>query len=375
MESGNGTRQAEALGMMALAAWQWAGGREGVPEQGGQGVAWLRDAGGYVFAASGYRQRPESLQEVLAILRAPIGEIFPARVQEDEPLLDRQDRPTIRCEEILGESRAFPPHNSPGRSLQLLLLEQAQQRVAEVRSWLKEGRLPGGSWAYTAFRRFLIEHPFTSDLTQLRVEAGQAMPAEVAGVLVDLYEEVPNWARDEAGHVYPCPRCQWPMAIQEDRIACRGPVCWRQGVRFDRTADDLVPHDWPLPEEVQVWPGGSACVPYGIWRYTVQPGLGELQLARDLQAIPAEVQLWPELDAYDLRVSRNGRDWFVDVKDWENPVALGQSLVPLSGKELTIVVPDYRREQLDYLRGRGDEKRGFAFTTAGEFFWQVRNHE
>src|SRR5204863_4264709 len=50
---------------------------------------------------------------------------------------------------------------------------------------------------------------------------------------------------------------------------------------------------------------------------------GEVDLAEKLKNIGALVELWPAIDAYDVRVTfPTGYVWALDLKDWENPYLL-----------------------------------------------------
>ena len=61
--------------------------------------------------------------------------------------------------------------------------------------------------------------------------------------------------------------------------------------------------------------------------FIAAPGRAELRLARLLRSRGLSVELWPSLDAYDLRIAfGNGRTWAVDVKDWTNPIRLARSV-------------------------------------------------
>jgi hypothetical protein len=103
----------------------------------------------------------------------------------------------------------------------------------------------------------------------------------------------------------------------------------------------------------------------GAWRYTLLPGLAELDLARRLEAVPgASVELWPQRDRYDLLIRLAGSEWRVDVKDWTDGGSLAESLRqrPVSG-EAWIVVPDNRKHQVGLLEERCSQS-GWRFATA-----------
>lgn len=95
-----------------------------------------------------------------------------------------------------------------------------------------------------------------------------------------------------------------------------------------------------------------------IRRFWHAPGLAELRLARRLQKLGVEVELWPNFDSYDLRVMfPDGETWAVDVKDWGSPFRLAHTVTPIPPEppwmQAYFVFPDERRKQ------RSDYKRAF----------------
>jgi hypothetical protein len=95
------------------------------------------------------------------------------------------------------------------------------------------------------------------------------------------------------------------------------------------------------------------------------PGLAETELEAALRgkggkrsAPEIGIEMWPEFDAYDLRLTfADGTAWAVDVKDWASPSLLGVRTrafadAPAHDRAL-IVIPAYR------LRRREDYKRAF----------------
>ena len=86
--------------------------------------------------------------------------------------------------------------------------------------------------------------------------------------------------------------------------------------------------------------------------YIGVPGLSELTLARDLAKIKGvETELWPEFDAYDVRVifSGTGEAWAVDVKDFRNPARLAREVQPFradpSWDQAFYAFPEHRRSR------------------------------
>lgn len=111
----------------------------------------------------------------------------------------------------------------------------------------------------------------------------------------------------------------------------------------------------------------------GIWRYTVLPGLEELDLAARLEQIPGvRVELWPYVDAYDLDVRLGDASWRVDVKDHAFANGLARHLVARPTLETTwIVVPDARRDQVALLRRGVPSDAGYRFASSSDFVRRV----
>jgi hypothetical protein len=118
---------------------------------------------------------------------------------------------------------------------------------------------------------------------------------------------------------------------------------------------------------------GLVCLRRGIWRYTVLPGLIEVELHDRLeQKSDVEVTLWPELDAYDLRVDTPDESYQVDVKDWTLPRYSIRRLPPRPPDQPTmhVVVPDERADHLSTL-GEADQPPGYHVQTMTQFVDRV----
>ncbi|MFJ8770378.1 restriction endonuclease-related protein [Streptomyces clavifer] len=250
---------------------------------------------------------------------------------------------------------------------------------------------------------------------QTRYENGRGdlirCPAGPIGVLselrlpplvADLYREIP-YAAVYRGWWFACPVCRWPMRVSLRREARRqiGIVtCWHEphrdmgasyrfqpveGIAPPVLLPDPAP---PRPEgpqavlhpdvervpEAQPTEGSKALL-RGVWRYTVVPGLAELALRDRLVERGVRVELWPAMDAYDLRVhvgrkrSRKKEQWRVDVKDYTSAATLGAQLHAQGGDRGGadwLVVPDHRAKQVPKLSGVA-EQYNLRVASASEF--------
>jgi hypothetical protein len=199
----------------------------------------------------------------------------------------------------------------------------------------------GGPDAYVAFRRLLISRPV---LTAIEFQEycndpaleGLAEPLEAA------YLEAPAYAAVN-GTYHCCPHCGnilLPDATR--RLLCENARCRNAKKRGE---GKTVPAS-----------DGVYWLKRGARRFIAAPGLVELDLATKLSALGLCVELWPEYDRYDLRVSfSDGEVWAIDVKDWAEPHLLAKRIKPIPAfptwSRAVYVFPDERRrERRDYRR-------------------------
>jgi hypothetical protein len=224
-------------------------------------------------------------------------------------------------------------------------------------------------------------------------EAVIRMPAgeldDVANVLTSLgvgrdeplYTPVPASAVC-AGVWWPCPLCGWPMYVHRDRVRCVFQPHAVAGADYRLKLTDDSASVVPRGPGVAVGPPdarqskGWVVATVGAWRFIVIPGLVELRLAERVAAsVPgAVVVLWPGRDRFDLEVVLNdGRSIMADVKDWTSPSLLLAYLQRRAEGDWVrpdaIVVPDYRREHVRFLRQEGHQLGPRFFTESGFVKW------
>lgn len=322
----------KALALSARAAMAWCnrGDRDAqstpVTDALMQAAAWVARARRH------QKQPPLSLRELVEAFETPIDEWLPSC---DVLTLVEYGMATTDCEDLVEDMASS-------------ILEDIEQRVIRAAMHNLSGRL-GEASTYTQFRRFLVEHAWASHEDAVRISLSVGLE------LNRLYEYIPGAARvsrDGAEFFYPCPRCRWPMSIRESLLSCRrSPSCLKAGAQFRLTANGLIALGrFVRPDPIPV--AGNVSLRSGIWRYTVLPGLAELDLAARLEAVTdVEVQLWPYVDAYDLDVRRGEHHWCVDVKDYASVTALASHLrVHTPRRPTWIVVPDERKEQVSHLK-------------------------
>lgn len=201
----------------------------------------------------------------------------------------------------------------------------------------------GAPESYTAFRRLLITRPV---LTQAqRAALADDLDLELLRDLIHrCYEPAPaSYLRDGAYAV--CARCRCLLVpIGRDRYVCE----------LDRCRRDQHPRVGATLDARQG--GGVYQLTRPMRMFITGPGLAETDLEDALVQRGLRPQMWPNFDAYDLRIEfPRGRVWAIDVKDRANPALLGRSTAPLRPDPPYnagfLVVPRYRfDEREDYAR-------------------------
>ncbi|MEU7403780.1 hypothetical protein [Streptomyces sp. NPDC044948] len=205
-------------------------------------------------------------------------------------------------------------------------------RVLEALAVCRAAKAPQ---AYTAFRALLTSRPVLTGAELALLGGDPDCGMLLHDVIRRCYEPVPA-AYLRHGIYQQCARCRClmvPLLLGEHR--CELDRCRRDGVSDDGT---------PLRADK----GGVFQLSRPLRMFVTSPGLAETDLQVALEkrfGITAE--MWPNYDAYDLRVPLPGRHhWAVDVKDRVNPVLLARSLTPFRHEppydRAFLVVPRYR---------------------------------
>jgi len=192
---------------------------------------------------------------------------------------------------------------------------------------------------YVAFRRVLVERPVLT-AAELDELLGDVDLFLLADLLPAIYRPATAAHRGRDGAYATCDGCGcllYPSlrgwACELDR--CRGDA--NAQVRQTLAASRR-PHQLTAP----------------IRAFVTGPGLVEIELERTLSELGLRVQMWPMLDAYDLRVTfPGGVVWGIDAKDRADARLLGRTLKAPARQppwnEFFLVVPDHRvRARLNY---------------------------
>ncbi len=194
---------------------------------------------------------------------------------------------------------------------------------------------------YTALRQLLIEAPV---LTAFEFQQKRFEPRfePVAELLDEAYAPVPvsSFIQDQ---IICCPICGNMLQFTRERQwLCENERC--RATPVPQTGRTLRQKDKP------VW------LIRALRRFVGAPGLAEVSLAQQLAALGLTVELWPDYDAYDLRVTfPAGKVWAIDVKDWADPFLLARAAKPFKANpvwdEAFFVFPDERKlDRPNYLR-------------------------
>ncbi len=246
-----------------------------------------------------------------------------------EFLVDGQTMtPTQSCGEW-----ALPAPDATAEQFEQLLMNSAITACRAARS-------PG---SYTAFRRLLIEQPVLTSAEIAALTANMDLLL-VHDIIKKSYEPAPAaYLRD--GDFVTCGRCRCLMLpVGREGYRCELDRCRHEG--SGRPGRTLAARE-----------GGGVCqLARPLRMFITGPGIAEIELEAELRKLGLDPVMWPEFDAYDLRVPLpGGQVWAVDVKDRANPALLGQGAQPLRSSppfdRAFLVVPHYRfQEREDYQR-------------------------
>ncbi|MCS6937734.1 MAG: hypothetical protein RMJ55_10115 [Roseiflexaceae bacterium] len=288
------------------------------------------------------RPPPQSVMDLLDWCRRPLiswGLDLPdGSVADDERLLDDDQIPTATCE-------------AWARSGGDIEAELSEERL--LLNVISTCRNTHNPQAYTAFRRMLIERPALTAF-----EFQMALNEPHLDILIEhlraAYEPAPRSAAHN-GQWATCAICgNLLLRSRRHQLICQNEQCRAQG--HMKPARVL-----PLRDEI-VW------LRRDLRRYIAAPGRAELRLATNLEALGLQIELWPDFDRYDIRVTfPNQTVWAVDVKDWSNPFLLARSVnnKPFPNDppwdRAFFVFPDARRAQRpDYVRAFRNASRALS---------------
>lgn len=243
--------------------------------------------------------------------------------------------------------------------------ELTQKKILDVMEKCKEEEKPND---YVTFRRKIIENPYMKkrDIISWSINKGNCCASEY---LKDMYEEIPS-SSIHNGKCFICSNCGWIVEWRNGMAFCDSHTCREVTNNFEKIT--------PLegnPEEYMR-------LKRGVLRFISRPGIHELLLEKKLKKLGIKVEMWPNYDAYDLRLTFPDYDnWAVDVKDWGNPYLLAKKAGKIpedpQWSKAYFVIPQYRRKKCSDYREifkknySGTENAGVEFEDG--FMRKVKN--
>ncbi|MGL5835780.1 MAG: hypothetical protein ACRC1Z_21500 [Waterburya sp.] len=226
----------------------------------------------------------------------------------DEPLIEDMTRPSDECEEYASEY-SFS-----------LDIDNNQSYIPQLMEEIRRFNLPHST--YTIFRRFIAENPFPSESDIAILRDNHPEIERVKEFLSKPYQDAPPQSDSKPL----CKTCGGYLDCAAREIGCCEPL--------DRKVDKA-----PILDTV-------ICL--------IRPSLIELRLAKKIEDMGLEIELWPELDTADLKITfPDGKFWAIDAKDWGSATKLARELnqdtiANFSQSKSFFVVPDYRLNKLKY---------------------------
>lgn len=256
------------------------------------------------------RQPPHSVPDLLALCEKqfkdwPLPQL-PEDVNPQETLL-RNHLPSFFCEDYARADRDVEAALTEERFMQRVFFECANL-PAEV---------------YTALRELLVSRPV---LTEREFMSYYTRPPlnQLAEVIKEAYEEAPGYLLHK-GYFRCCPACgNLLLHASDSGWMCRDESCEVERLREDKITRTLRPTSTEKVYELK----------RALRRYVAAPGRVELRLKERLVQGGAKVrgfavELYPNMDAYDLRLTFPDREvWAIDVKDWASPYRLAETVKP-----------------------------------------------
>lgn len=168
-------------------------------------------------------------------------------------------------------------------------------------------------------------------------------PEEVAQIIRKMY--VPE--HNIRGSYKACPVCGMPLP-EEHIVECRNDVCNYYIQKEKLRAIEKQ----PLTKLVKLH--------QGVYRYIFSPNIGEMKIYHKIQEQfkNCKVELYPNIDEYDIKISNGMKTVYLDVKDTTRPTKLLKllkedsnldKLIKKEGRNVFLVIPDHR-EKLYRLR-------------------------
>lgn len=253
--------------------------------------------------------------------------------------------------------------------------EYQEQTVAKVVTYCREFQQQEGDLyqeAYVRFRSFLSdpERAVVSE-EELNKMAKAFSDEFLKRQLRACYEPFPDWKEARK-----CPYCGWSLHHHKGMWRCgRTNVCFQLEEKFSWSLQTASPFNFAEGTHVyRLRPG--------IQRYTLIPGIPEHRIAAKLAAT-YPVELYPEVDRFDIGIRLADQVHYVDVKCFRRSTHLATYIEQLSDEGLEtfrthacFVIPDeYAREgYIQHIQSR-IKKLGVKVYRERDFYRCLRRGE
>lgn len=313
------TRNMLLLLVRGIAAWQNNYSR--IPDELYEGMMRF-----IALSASPHTKPPVDIHQLIRLLHKPSNEWGIPNIQnyypENAPLLEEFIGLTAEADEFL--NMYISPQDAEQQCM-FNILKFCRQKGTELQQ------------DYVKIRTFL-SNSRNAVLTfyDLSTFAAEFRHAELTELIHQCYEDV----TESLVNYRICPHCGWTMEYKKDQWRCnKEDIChWLADM------ENLKTFDFGSNRVKRLRPG--------IQRYVLLPGISEIRIAERLLRRGYEVELYPNLDEYDLSVRKNDRLIYLDVKDFRDPSTLANFFNSQSASYLEkyhekcyIVVPKYRNDR------------------------------
>lgn len=303
--------------------------------------------------AASKAQPPVDLYHLLQTLHHPSKEWGIPDLQdyypEEAPLLEEFIGLTPDADEFL--NRHVSPEDAEQQTMYEILMycreegRQLQQEYARIRTFLS--------------------NPHHAVITSFQLsEFAETFPdIQLTNLIKQCYEEI----TPRIANYRKCPHCGWTLEYKNDRWCCNKEDICHLLADFEL----MTSFDFGKERVLRLLPG--------IQRFVLLPGLSELRIGERLTRKGYQVELYPNVDEYDLVVSEDGQSIFLDVKDFRDPRTLANFFNHQSPAYLEkyknkclIVVPNYRSQLFPSYRERS---MNLLNETAREYIEMIMENE
>jgi transcriptional regulator with XRE-family HTH domain len=267
---------------------------------------------------------------------------LPEEVHSSDRLLVNK-QPSFFCIDFARNEHDFEAALSEERYMQKVFLECAAFSPA----------------VYSSLRELLIRKPVVTEGELIQKYLTPPLNA-VPDLVKEAYEVAPSFL-SHGGIFKCCPECgNLLLYTLNKEWICRDESCEISRVRTSHKTVDI-----PIVNNDKLYQ-----LKYPIRRYVTAPGRIEIALYESLKRLGEifyhpklhyQIELWPNFDAYDLRLTFPGGEvWAIDVKDWSSPYSLAQRVKPFRSSPVWdkafFVFPEryknVRRNYLEAFRNR-----------------------